>query len=110
MRVLVIDTVAPEGIAYLKDRGVRVDQVVSTLRPDQLYERIADYEAIITRSSTAVTAEFVARARKLRVLGRAGVGVDNIDILLDEDVPPEVMEEVEKAVEADFVRLIRIEP
>ena len=110
MRVLVIDTVAPEGIAYLKDRGVRVDQVVSTLRPDQLYERIADYEAIITRSSTAVTAEFVARARKLRVLGRAGVGVDNIDILLDEDVPPEVMEEVEKAVEADFARLIHIAP
>jgi len=110
MRVLVIDTAAPEGIAYLKDRGVRVDQVVSTLQPDQLYERIADYEAIITRSSTAVTAEFVARARNLRVLGRAGVGVDNIDILLDEDVPPEVVEEVEKAVEADFVRLIRIEP
>ena len=110
MRVLVIDTAAPEGIAYLKDRCVRVDQVVSTLQPDQLYERIADYEAIIARSSTAVTAEFVARARNLRVLGRAGVGVDNIDILLDEDVPPEVMEEVEKAVEADFVRLIRIEP
>ena len=110
MRVLVIDTAAPEGIAYLKDRRVRVDQVVSTLQPDQLYERIADYEAIITRSSTAVTAEFVARARNLRVLGRAGVGVDNIDILLDEDVPPEVMEEVEKAVEADSVRLIHLAP
>ena len=39
-----------------------------------------DYEAIITRSSTAVTAEFLARARKLRILGRAGVGVDNIDV------------------------------
>jgi D-3-phosphoglycerate dehydrogenase / 2-oxoglutarate reductase len=80
MRVLVIDTIAPEGIAYLKDRGFQVDQVSSALGRDQLYERIGEYEAIITRSSTAVTAEFVARARKLKILGRAGVGVDNIDV------------------------------
>jgi D-3-phosphoglycerate dehydrogenase len=57
-----------------------VDQVESALGPDRLHERIADYEAIITRSSTAVTAEFIAGARTLRILGRAGVGVDNIDI------------------------------
>jgi D-3-phosphoglycerate dehydrogenase len=80
MRVLVIDTIAAEGIAYLAEHGFHVDQVESTLAPDRLHERIADYEAIITRSSTAVTAEFIARARTLRILGRAGVGVDNIDI------------------------------
>ena len=168
MRVLVIDTIAPEGIAHLKERGFRVDLVASKLAPDRLHERIADYEAIITRSSTAVSAEFLARARKLRILGRAGkhgerivrlkdlhiefipeghilvlsyedrpgmvgrigsiLGRHNVNIAsmhvgrrtkrgraivvlrLDEDVPPDVMEEVEKAVEADFVRLIRIEP
>ena len=80
MRVLVIDTIAPEGIAYLEERGFHVDQISSTLPEHQLYERIADYEAIVTRSSTAVTAEFLAHARKLRILGRAGVGVDNIDV------------------------------
>src|SRR6266545_2869024 len=80
MRVLVIDTISAEGIAYLQERGFRVDQASSKLAKDSLYDRIADYEAIITRSSTAVTAEFLARARKLRILARAGVGVDNIDV------------------------------
>jgi len=76
----VIDTIAPEGVAYLADRGVRVDQVSSRLPPDELRARLGDYEAIITRSSTAVTAEFLGHARRLRILGRAGVGVDNIDV------------------------------
>jgi D-3-phosphoglycerate dehydrogenase len=80
MRVLVIDAIAPEGIAYLRERGFEVDQVSSALAKDALYGRLADTEAIITRSSTAVTREFLARARRLRFLGRAGVGVDNIDI------------------------------
>jgi D-3-phosphoglycerate dehydrogenase / 2-oxoglutarate reductase len=80
MRVLVIDTISPEGIAYLEARGFHVDQISSKLPRDTLYGRIVDYEAIITRSSTAVTGEFLTRARKLRILGRAGVGVDNIDV------------------------------
>src|SRR5262245_50351019 len=80
MRVLVIDSIAPEGIAYLTERGFRVDQISSRMPKDELYGRLADYEAIVTRSSTAVTGEFVARARRLKILGRAGVGVDNIDV------------------------------
>ncbi len=80
MRVLVIDAIASEGIAYLRERGFEVDQVSSKLPKTELYGRLADYEAVITRSSTAVTADFLARARRLRILGRAGVGVDNIDI------------------------------
>ena len=80
MRVLVIDAIAPEGIAYLRERGFEVDEVSSKLAKADLHGRLGDYEAIITRSSTTVTPEFLARARKLKVLGRAGVGVDNIDI------------------------------
>ena len=80
MKVLVIDTIAPEGIAYLAERGFQVDQVSSKLPKDELYARLGDYEAIVTRSSTAVTPEFLGRARRLRILGRAGVGVDNIDV------------------------------
>ena len=78
MKVLVIDTIAREGIAYLAERGFQVDQVSSKLPPEELH--LDDYEAIVTRSSTAVTAEFLGRARRLRILGRAGVGVDNIDV------------------------------
>ena len=80
MRVLIIDTIAPEGIAYLTERGFQVDQVSSPLPKDELHARLGDYEAIVTRSSTTVTPEFLARARRLRILGRAGVGVDNIDV------------------------------
>ena len=80
MKVLVIDTIAPEGIAYLTERGFQVDQVSSKLAREDLHARLGDYEAIVTRSSTSVTAEFLARARRLRILGRAGVGVDNIDV------------------------------
>jgi D-3-phosphoglycerate dehydrogenase len=80
MKVLVIDAVAAEGIALLQERGFQVDQVSSTLPPAELLARIGEYEAIVTRSSTAVTPEFVGHARKLRILARAGVGVDNIDV------------------------------
>jgi D-3-phosphoglycerate dehydrogenase / 2-oxoglutarate reductase len=80
MKVLVIDTIASEGIAYLTERGFEVDQVSSKLPKDELHARLGEYEAIVTRSSTTVTAEFLGRARRLRILGRAGVGVDNIDV------------------------------
>jgi D-3-phosphoglycerate dehydrogenase len=80
VKVLVIDTIAPEGIAHLTERGFQVDQVSSKLDRETLLARLGDYEGIVTRSSTAVTPEFLGRARRLRILGRAGVGVDNIDV------------------------------
>jgi D-3-phosphoglycerate dehydrogenase len=80
MKVLVIDAIAREGIDFLTARGFQVDQVASTLPAADLHARLADYEAIITRSSTTVTPAFLAHARRLRILGRAGVGVDNIDV------------------------------
>src|SRR6267143_885052 len=80
MRVLVIDAIAREGIAYLSERGFEVEQISSKIPRRELFETIAGYEAIITRSSTTVNAEFLRHARRLRFLGRAGVGVDNIDV------------------------------
>jgi D-3-phosphoglycerate dehydrogenase / 2-oxoglutarate reductase len=80
MRVLVIDAIAPEGIAYLTEKGFEVEQISSKLARAELFRKISGYEAIITRSSTTVNAEFLGHARRLRFLGRAGVGVDNIDV------------------------------
>src|SRR4030095_11519842 len=80
MKVLVIDAIASEGLAYLRERGAQVDEVSSRLRRETLFGRLGEYEAIVTRSSTTVTAEFLGHARRLRILGRAGVGVDNIDV------------------------------
>src|SRR6185312_6993501 len=80
MRVLVIGAIAPEGVAYLRERGIEVDEVSDKLGKGELYGRLGGYDGVITRSSTAVTSEFLAVAKKLRILGRAGVGVDNIDV------------------------------
>src|SRR5262247_3639759 len=80
MKVLIIDAIAQEGMAHLTDRGFDVEQVSSKMPKEELFQKIAGSEAIITRSSTTVSAEFLAHARRLRFLGRAGVGVDNIDI------------------------------
>jgi len=79
MRVLVVDAIAPEGLAVLREHGFDVDQL---LRPtfEQVCERVGAYEALITRSGTAVTAELLQHAPKLRFVGRAGVGIDNIDV------------------------------
>ncbi|MGH7279788.1 MAG: phosphoglycerate dehydrogenase, partial [Candidatus Rokuibacteriota bacterium] len=79
MRVLVVDAIAAEGIAYLRERGVEVDEVAKPSR-ETLQARLAACDALVTRSSTAVTAELLEGAPGLRIVGRAGVGVDNIDV------------------------------
>jgi len=79
VRVLVVEAIAPEGIAYLRERGVEVDELA---RPslETLYARVVDYDGLITRSGTAVTVELLEHAPRLRIVGRAGVGIDNVDV------------------------------
>jgi D-3-phosphoglycerate dehydrogenase / 2-oxoglutarate reductase len=77
-RILVTDEIDPEGVALLTAvREFEVD-VVPTLPPAQLLERIGDYDALVGRSATRISEELLARARRLKVIGRAGVGVDNV--------------------------------
>src|SRR5579883_1805967 len=79
-RVLLSDSLAPEGIEILK-RDPRIQCDIHTgLRPGELAELIAPYDALLIRSSTKVTREVIERASSLKVIGRAGVGVDNIDL------------------------------
>src|SRR6266403_3858562 len=80
MKVVIIDAIAREGVAYLVERGFEVEQISSKTPRAELFATIAGHEAIITRSSTTVNAEFLGNARRLRFRGRAGVGVDNIDV------------------------------
>ncbi len=77
-KVLVSDPIAPEGIEILR-RVADVD-VKTGLSKDELAEIIGEYDALAVRSETKVTAEILARAGKLKIIGRAGVGVDNIDV------------------------------
>ncbi len=78
MRILVSDPIAKEGIAVLEAQA-DVD-VRPGLRPEQLIDVVGGYDALVVRSETKVTAPIVEAAERLRVIGRAGAGVDNIDI------------------------------
>ena len=78
MKVLVADPIAQEGIDILS-QYVQVD-VKTKLKPEEIVPIIGDYEAMIVRSQTRVTADIIEAGKKLQVIGRAGVGVDNIDI------------------------------
>ena len=77
-RVLVTDEIDPEGVALLSaDPRIRVDEV-PTLPKDELLKRIPDYDAIVGRSATRISSDLLEKGSKLKVVGRAGVGVDNI--------------------------------
>ena len=79
-RVLVCDKLAAPGVAVLDAAdGVEYDQVAS-LNPDELVRRIGPYHGLLVRSGTRATAEVIAAAPNLKVIGRAGIGVDNIDV------------------------------
>ena len=76
MKVLVRETIAEAGVELLRAQGFDVD--VDTDSP--LLDIVAGYDALIVRSATKVTAEVIDRATNLKVVGRAGVGVDNVDV------------------------------
>ncbi len=77
-RILVADPLAEDGLERLRRAGEVT--VVSKLKEAELIERIPDFDALVVRSETRVTALVLEAGRKLRVVGRAGVGVDNIDV------------------------------
>lgn len=78
MKVLISDPIAPQGVQKLKDAGFEVVEKPG-LPPDELKAEIKDYDAIIVRSATKVKREIIEAAENLKVIGRAGVGLDNVD-------------------------------
>lgn len=78
MKVLVADPIAGEGVEILKKRA-EVDVRIG-IKPEELLSSIDNYDALVVRSETKVTEQVIAAGRKLKVVGRAGVGVDNIDV------------------------------
>jgi len=80
MKVLVSDNLSPQGVEILqKAKGVTVD-VKTGLSPEELRTIIGEYDGLVVRSATKVTADIIDAASQLKVIGRAGVGVDNIDV------------------------------
>ncbi len=78
MKVLIADQINEKGIDELKDIA---DVVVQTdITPEELVSSIPDYDAIVVRSRTKVTQEVIEASKKLKIIARAGVGVDNVDV------------------------------
>jgi D-3-phosphoglycerate dehydrogenase len=78
LRVLVCEKLSDAGVTHLR-QSVQVDLGLDWTR-DELAERIADYDGIVVRSATKVTADLIERGNRLKVIGRAGTGVDNVDV------------------------------
>jgi D-3-phosphoglycerate dehydrogenase / 2-oxoglutarate reductase len=78
-RVLISDQLSPAAIAIFRDRGVDVDVNVG-LKKDELIKIIGQYDGLAIRSATKVDKDVIAAATRLKVVGRAGIGVDNVDI------------------------------
>jgi len=80
-KVLISDALSPAAVQIFKDRGVFVDfQPELSKDKDRLAAIIGDYDGLAIRSATKVTPKMLERAARLRVIGRAGIGVDNVDI------------------------------
>jgi len=78
-KVLIADALSPRAVDIFRERGLEVDVKVG-LKADALKEIIGSYDGLAVRSATKVTRPILERAAKLRVIGRAGIGVDNIDV------------------------------
>ena len=78
-RVLISDKMDPNAAKIFAERGCDVD-VITDKTPEELAAMIGDYDGLAIRSSTKVTKAILDAATNLKVIGRAGIGVDNVDI------------------------------
>ena len=78
-RVLIADKLSPAAVRIFEDRGVEVDTKTG-LSKDELLKIIGDYDGLAVRSATKADKDVLAAAKNLKVIGRAGIGVDNIDV------------------------------
>ncbi len=78
-KVLISDAMDPRAAAIFRERGIQVDEITGQT-PEELAAIIGDYDGLAIRSSTKLTAKLLESATRLKVVGRAGIGVDNVDI------------------------------
>ncbi len=78
-KVLISDKLSPRAADIFRDRGIEVDVLVG-MSPEELVAKIGEYDGLAIRSATKVVADVIAAADNLKVVGRAGIGVDNVDI------------------------------
>lgn len=82
MKILISDSMSSKAVEILKSTpGLEVD-VITGLKPEELKAKIKDYHGLVVRSATKATAEILEAAENLKVIGRAGTGVDNVDTVV----------------------------
>ena len=80
MKVLIADKISPKGVEFFRSQsGFEVVEAYDST-PEQILSLVTDVHAIVVRSETKITAEVLEAALELKVVGRAGVGVDNVDV------------------------------
>lgn len=79
MRILICDPLHAAGLDILRESGADLHQLTPEEKP-RLAELVGDFDAMVVRSATMVTAELLKAGRRLKVVGRAGIGVDNVDV------------------------------
>jgi len=84
-KILICDKIADEGITLMEEKGYKIKKAWNTPKP-QLSKLTSDCHALIVRSATKVDADMLANAKKLRIIGRAGEGLDNIDLKMAEEL------------------------
>src|SRR5689334_18169124 len=78
-RILVSDSLSEEGLGILKDAGFQVDHLPE-ITQEEIENEIGKYDALVIRSRTTVTPQILKNGKNLKVVGRAGVGLDNVDV------------------------------
>src|ERR1700761_1421071 len=79
-KILVADPISPKGVELLETGGQLLVEVKTGLKEDEILGIAAEYSAIVVRSQTKITSKVIEAAKQLKVVGRAGVGVDNVDV------------------------------
>jgi D-3-phosphoglycerate dehydrogenase / 2-oxoglutarate reductase len=79
-KVLVADSISPKGVELLQAGGALTVEVKTGQNETELINTVGDYSAIVVRSQTKITARVIEAAKRLKAVGRAGVGVDNVDV------------------------------
>ena len=105
-KVLISDKMDPNAAKIFEERGCQVD-VITGETPEQLIARIGEYDGLAIRSATKVTPKILQNARSLKVIGRAGIGVDNVDIPAATAAPLAV---TKRAVEIPLVLQVNPDP
>jgi len=98
-KVLVCDPIHPDGIAMLKKTGFAVD-VKPAITVDELMKTVSGYHALIVRSRTKITEDILKAGKLLKVVGRAGAGLDNIDVESAKKLGVKILNTPEAASEA----------